>query len=193
MMIFILDTETTGLDGAPNDYVVDLGVVRLDTDTGDVMPVYDYVIRYDTESWTPGQRNAWIFQHSDLCLDDVDSGIMTPEEMAGDMSMLAEITKFPWTSYNVDYDFGKFLSRPPWNFAPRMYDDIMHLAAEHVPGDHIRYDGTPYFPKLEKAYRVLCPDDPAHIKVQKHRALADAVQAAYVLQTIIEMEQAARS
>lgn len=190
MMVFVLDTETTGLNGSPEDYVVDLGVVRVDTDTGEVMPVYDYVIRYDTEAWTPGQRQAWIFQHSDLSLLDVDNALMNPVEMAGDLSMLAEITKFPWTSYNTDFDYGKFLNRPPWNFVPRMYEDVMRMAGRYVPGDHVFDDGSTSWPRLEKAYKLLCPDDPARIKGQKHRALDDAIQAAYVLLAVLEKEDA---
>ena len=186
--IFILDTETTGLKGAPYDVVVDLGVVRLDTQSGDIMPVYDQVIQYDTDAWEPDKKSAWIFSHSDLCVDDVQHALMNPVEMAGDLNMLGEITAFPWTSYNVDFDFGKFLNLPPWNFAPRMGEDIMRMAARHVPGDHVFEDGTTSFPKLEKAYKVLCPDDPAHIRKQRHRALDDAIQAAYVMLAVMRLE-----
>lgn len=189
MKIFVLDTETTGLNGAPEDCIVDIGVVRLDTQSGSVIPVYNQVIRSDVDTWDERQKNAWIFSHSDLTVEAVATALMNPADMVSDMNLLAEITHFPWTSYNIKFDFGKFLNRDPWNFCPRMYTDVMEIASRYVNGDVVFDDGRVSWPKLEKAYRKLCPEDPAHIEKQTHRALSDAIQAAYVLDACLRLEE----
>lgn len=189
MKLFVLDTETTGLRGEPWDHIVDIGVVRVDTVRREVMPVYNEVVHYDIDAWTADQVNAWVFTNTDLCLDDVRSASLSPKDVQADLDMLAQITDFPWTAYNIDFDFGKFLNRPPWDFVPRLYEDIMHMAARYVPGDHVFDDGSTSYPKLDKAYRKLCHEDPAGIKTQTHRALDDAIQAAYVLLAILDLEE----
>ena len=83
----------------------------------------------------------------------------------------------------MTFDFGKFLDHRPWDLKHlniRRMPDIMEATAENFeePSPFSGYRR----PKLDRAYRELCPQNPAGIsKGQEHRALSDAVAAGYVL------------
>ena len=58
MNLYVIDTETTGLTGAPDDHVVDIGIALLETDTGRVMPLYQSLVGYDVDEWDSAHRSA---------------------------------------------------------------------------------------------------------------------------------------
>ena len=183
MRVFVVDTETTGLCGCDRgDRVVDIGIVEVDTERGTVMPVYSEIVGYDISGWSEDQKNAWIFSHSDLTLDMV-SRAEPLEEIARDVRLILDGNVA--ASYNEGFDFEKFLFKSPWNVDCALAPDIMLRAHRLIDGDHLFSDGSSW-PKLETAYRGLCPDDPAHLDgPQAHRALSDAVVASYVMLALI--------
>lgn len=183
MRVFVVDTETTGLCGCDRgDRVVDIGIVEVDTEMGTVMPVYSEVVGYDVSGWSEDQKNAWIFSHSDLTLDMV-ARAEPLEEIARDVRLI--LNGNVAASYNEAFDFDKFLFKSPWNVDCALAPDIMLRAHRLIDGDHLFSDGSSW-PKLETAYRGLCPDDPAHLDgPQAHRALSDAVVASYVMLALI--------
>lgn len=98
------------------------------------------------------------------------------------------------TSYNVPFDFSRFLLREPWKHRCRIPFDIMELATAKVyelaDSDSIADKGlqrrllrereqSPYsdskWIRSIDAYRVLCPEDPMGLERMRHRALDDAV------------------
>jgi DNA polymerase-3 subunit epsilon len=177
--VFIIDTETTGLDGSPRDKVVDIAICKATLNKGKVETVYSSLVGHDTSLWDDEQKNAWIFGNSDLTLEMVDTA--PPEN-----DVVNEVTKIlkgnNVTSFNYAYDFDKFLYREPWNLRSKIipFRCIM-LASKNVcklPGLYEEYK----WPKLEEAYSIIVKDDPAGIHgVQKHRALSDALMASYIL------------
>lgn len=183
MIVYVVDTETTGLCGCDRgDRVVDIGIVEVDTEMGTVMPVYSEVVGYDVSGWSEDQKNAWIFSHSDLTLDMV-ARAEPLEEIARDVRLILDGNVA--ASYNEAFDFDKFLLKSPWNVDCALAPDIMLRAHRLIDGDHLFSDGSSW-PKLETAYRGLCPDDPAHLDgPQAHRALSDAVVASYVMLALI--------
>lgn len=183
MRVFVVDTETTGLCGCDRgDRVVDIGIVEVDTERGTVMPVYSEIVGYDISGWSEDQKNAWIFSHSDLTLDMV-ARAEPLEEIARDVRLILDGNVA--ASYNEAFDFDKFLFKSPWNVDCALAPDIMLRAHRLIDGDHLFSDGSSW-PKLETAYRGLCPDDPAHLDgPQAHRALSDAVVASYVMLALI--------
>lgn len=185
MIVHVVDTETTGLDGCPHgDKVVDIGIVRVDTEGRTIRPVYSEIVGYDVSGWEPEQRNAWIFSHSDLTLEQVASG-KPLDEVVADVRRILDGNVA--ASYNEIFDFTKFLRRRPWSVRCRLAPDIMLRAHRLVDGDIDFEDGSTSWPKLEKAYRELCPDDPADLNgPQTHRALSDAVMASHVMLRLIE-------
>ena len=79
--IYVLDTETTGLRGAPDDVVVDIGITKVSLSKGTVKDVYSSVVGYDVEEWNDYRRNAWIFENTDLTLRDVSSLCSRKQEL----------------------------------------------------------------------------------------------------------------
>lgn len=204
--MLVIDTETTGLEGYPKDRVLEIGIASLDERTGDVRPVYSAMVRY------PGQERffreyeeengpIWVFGNTELSPELIAAEGKDVEAVVAEVRLILAGEEV--TSYNVPFDFGRFLDHEPW----RVMDvcvvpfDIMDLATEEV---HRRLDedlipdaalrarllmDEQWFPgkwtRAIDAYRVLCPDDPAGRNgTQSHRALDDAVQEAWVLRAI---------
>jgi DNA polymerase-3 subunit epsilon len=179
--IYVLDTETTGLEGAPKDLVVDVGITRVSLRRGTVEDCYSSVLGYDVDEWDDYHRNAWIFQNTDMTLDMV-------AEAPPAMKVIEDVRRLlrgkTVTTYNMAYDLDKFLYQEPWNmrgtFKPCF--DIM-LAATKVCKLPSQFYGREYrYPKLDHAYSTIVEGDPAGIEgVQDHRALSDARMASYLM------------
>lgn len=179
--IYVLDTETTGLKGAPLDVVVDIGITKVDIAEGKVEDVYSSVLGYDVDKWDDYRRNAWIFENTDMTLDMVREA-PPAERVMRDVSNILKDKAV--TAYNVGYDMKKFLYLDPWclNGTFRECYDIM-LAATDVCKIPSEYYGRKYrYPKLDYAYAHIVDGDPAGIHgVQDHRALSDARMASYLM------------
>lgn len=177
--IYVLDSETTGLKGYPYDHVVDIGVCKVSLQDGTVEEIYSSVVGHDVDSWDQATRGAWIFENTDLTLEEVAAA--TPAAEVAEK--LREILRGQFsTSFNVDFDFRKFLFHPPWeleqviSLTPCIMRKAMPICA--IPG----YYGDYKFPRLQEAYDMIVPGDPAGIKGnQTHRALSDAVMASHIL------------
>lgn len=180
MLIYVIDTETTGLSGYPDDLVIEIGIAAVDTCLCTVEPAFESLVGYDTESWDDSKKESWIFSHSSLRLKDIENGPKLKDVVNQVRYILAGQNV---TSYNIPFDFRKFLDRKPWElkkFHCVKMPDIMEAAADYFK------EPSPFggyrWPRLERAYRVLCKDDPAGIdNKQEHRALSDAIAAGYVL------------
>lgn len=178
--ILVLDTETTGLEGAPKDVVVDVGICRVDLQRGTVEDVYSSVLGYDTSEWDDYLKNAWIFENTDMSLEMVESAPPA-------LSVIADVRRIlrrqPVTSYNTGYDFGKFLYEEPWSMRGWFIEcyDIMKAATDVCKITSEYYSGYKY-PKLDHAYSKIVEGDPAGIHgTQDHRALSDARMASHLM------------
>lgn len=184
-MIYVVDTETTGLNGCfYGDKIVDIGIVGVDPERKSVIPVYSEIVGYDVSGWPDSQKDAWIFGHSDLTLEQVASG-KPLDEVIGDVRLILD--GHVAASYNEAFDFSKFLLQRPWSVRCTLAPDIMLRAHRLVDGDFMFEDGSTSWPKLETAYRELCPEDPAQLNgPQAHRALSDAVVASHIMLALID-------
>lgn len=183
--IFLIDTETTGLEGYPFDYVVDVGIVRVDFDSKEVSDVFSSIVGHDVRNWSEYTKSAWIFKNSDLSIEDV---MLAPcvELIASQLRGILDGKSV--TSYNTAFDFNKFLLHPPYlldESVCKFARDPMVAATNvcSIPG--IR--GFKW-PKLEEAYALICPEDPVGIRgKQDHRALSDARVAGHVVLGLYRM------
>lgn len=179
--ILVLDTETTGLKGAPEDVVVDIGICSVNIRAGKVRDVYSSVVGYDISEWNDTRKKAWIFENTDLTLDEVASAPLQ-KKVRGEVY---EILKGKYaTSYNVPFDMDKFLYRDPWDLKGVFVQctDIMKAATDVCKLPSQFYEVKYRFPKLDHAYKVILDSDPAGIgDKQDHRALSDARMASYVM------------
>ena len=179
--IYVLDTETTGLKGYPDDLVVDVGICKASLRDGTVEDVYSSVLGYETDEWSDYLRGAWIFQNTDMDLAMV-------EEAPRALDVVADVRRLlrgkPVTAYNTDFDFGKFLYEEPWSMRGWFVEcaDIMKAATPvcQLPSEY--YGREFRYPKLDLAYSKIVDGDPAGIHgKQDHRALSDARMASHVM------------
>ena len=177
--VYVVDTETTGLSGAPRDKIVDIAVCKVTLGEDNVENVYSSVVGHDTEKWDDDLRRSWIFENTDLTLDMVNKA--PPESQVVD-----EVSKIlkgaNVTSFNFQFDFDKFLYKQPWSLRPNIVPFRCVMIASKdvckIPGLYEDYK----WPKLDEAYRIIVKGDPAGINgVQAHRALSDAVMASHIL------------
>ena len=203
--MLIIDTETTGLVGYPMDRVLEIGIAEMDEKTFEVKPVYNALVKYaDQEEYFAKYKEnrgpIWVFDNTD----------MTPEMIAEEGKGVSEVVDDVRnivsgkcvTSYNVPFDFGRFLYYDPWNLSEicKVPFDIMDEATFAVRNraendkienkalaDRLLWEWEDFPEKWLRsadAYAALCPEDPAGIGEQKHRALDDAIQEAYILAAV---------
>ncbi|MDY7060337.1 MAG: 3'-5' exonuclease [Methanomethylophilus alvi] len=181
MIVNVIDTETTGLNGAlGGDLVVEIGIVQVDTVKKTVSPFFESIVG---AKLTKTQAESWVFQHTDLTPEEVENG---PDAHLVADKVRHFLNGTPTTSFNTPFDFGLFLDHRPWNLDVRLLPDIMMAATEDPSIPRRRHNDGNCYASLENSYRVLCPDDPAGLNgPEKHRAMSDAAVAGYVLLALI--------
>ena len=208
-MVLIIDTETTGLRGIPEDRVLEMGIAEYDEVSGNISPVYSEMIRYDdivefdSKYVNPdGSRGIWIYRNSDMRMEDTLNAAKDLDTVVREVREIVSGKEV--TSYNVRFDFGKFLYQEPWNIRNIVTRkiDIMKLATTKVyelaDSDSIEDKGLQERLLRERedscypekwvrsidAYRVLCPEDPMGLEGMRHRAIDDAVMEGWILKAL---------
>ncbi|WP_400232139.1 3'-5' exonuclease [Methanomethylophilus alvi] len=209
-MVLIIDTETTGLSGYPKDRVLEIGIAELEE--GSVKPVYSDIVEFDRKYVNPnGSEGIWIYRNSDLRMEDTLNASKDVERVAAEVREIVSGREV--TSYNVPFDFGKFLYREPWNLKElcSIPYDIMELATKRVyslaENDIIQDKALrerllmereeSYYPnkwiRSIDAYRALCPEDPMGLEGMRHRAVDDAVMEGWILRTLLKNPNSAHA
>ena len=179
--IYVIDTETTGLDGGPRDLVVDVGVCSVDLRKGIVNDVYSSVVGYDVTDWGDHRKKAWIFENTDLSLEKVSAA---PPLFKVKNDIVGILRGKTVTSYNVPFDMDRFLYREPWCLKGlfNVCTDIMKAATDVCKIPSELYGVSYKYPKLDFAYNTITKGDPAGVgSVQSHRAISDARMASFVM------------
>ncbi|MHC1591514.1 MAG: 3'-5' exonuclease, partial [Candidatus Helarchaeales archaeon] len=167
MKIGIVDLETTDLKPEKGT-IVEVGIVELDSDTGEIQVLFDSIVR--EESFGENDRESWIFEKSNLKYEDVLKAIPLSEARPFIQEILDQ---YPMTSFNEEFDFG-FLKQKGFRI-PRELPCIMISAAKFNDNN---------WPKVEKAWEIFFPDEKY---VEKHRAVDDAVHEAKILHHMIKI------
>jgi DNA polymerase-3 subunit epsilon len=176
--IYVIDTETTGLTGYPEDYVLEISIVKVDIVKNSLEVVFDEVVGHDTKNWNDYLRNAWIFGNSSLTLEMVQKA----EKIEIISEKVREILKDKQiTSFNTSYDLNKFLYKNPWNLREvidKEMNCIMLSATQacKIPGYYDDYK----WPRLEEAYNILI-EEQQRGDYEFHRSLADTIISAQIL------------
>lgn len=175
--IYVLDTETTGLAGAPIDSIVEIGIARVDLNRGKVYPNFSRIINAPLTEQQ--KKEAWVFNNTDLTPEDCLASPYFIGDVASELNCF--YSDRPFTAYNREFDFDKFLDKDPWNFRSYKLPCIMKTA-----GFYLRPDGS--WLKAQDAYDILCPDNPAQLPegLEQHRALSDAVCEGWILIRLCE-------
>ncbi|MHA1197867.1 MAG: 3'-5' exonuclease [Candidatus Heimdallarchaeaceae archaeon] len=201
MDIYVVDIETTGLDGLPENHVVEIALMRVNVLKQIVTQVYHTIIHYDTTKWDEDTRNAWIFKQGGLSIDDVqnaekDLGTVTKEVQ----QILAG--KFI-AAFNNAFDLDKFLSKDPWkineeNNKTKTAPCLMLSAAEYLRPSGRKHKNRIY--NLGYVKKNLVNNSTECIIINKnleerinefeaHRANYDAFYAACILLELYRRKQ----
>lgn len=181
-VLYVLDTETSTSsfrDGEPNGHIVEIGIARVDTTRREITPYYVGILN-DPDC----EGTEWVFQNTDLSVEDVRNGEM-PKSVDRYLASLLEGCIV--TSYNRAFDRTMMRRDLPLTSNITKWAPCLMLAAaeiEDIPRNHA---GTGLYPTAEASYNYLCPDDPRHLNgKERHRALSDAMMEAHILLALIE-------
>jgi DNA polymerase-3 subunit epsilon len=170
MDVCVIDIETTGLDPI-FDYIVEVGICKLDLATGEVSPLLNTLVCEEGFKWD-GDPDGWIFNNSSLSYEDV---LTAPAWEVVRPNIKEIIKKYPVTAFNKDFDLGFLYHRGvhPRNVLPC----IMKTATPVCRIPHPSYPGYKW-PKAEEAWDYFFPH---HGYVELHRAYDDCVHEALIL------------
>jgi DNA polymerase III epsilon subunit-like protein len=176
MKVAVIDIETTALK-AKNGHIVEVGIVQLDTQTGEVVDLLNSTVLED--DFGPLYRNAWIFQNTDLDFSRVMRGPLWRDVKD---RIQAIVDRMPITAFNKDFDLGFLASRgitvkESW---PCIMKNARHYTK--IP----RYNGDWKWPTVNEAWRHFFPGEPYD---ETHRALDDVRHEARILFEIIKAQR----
>jgi len=135
MDIYVLDIETTGLEGSPKDLVVEIAIMRANVVKQKITQVYHSIIHYDTSTWNDNLLNSWIFRKGVLSVDEIQNA---EKELPTVVEEVRQILSGKFvTAYNNAFDFDKFLKQDPWNISKestktKIAPCIMLAASEYL-------------------------------------------------------------
>ncbi len=175
--ILVLDIETTGFlkdDGS----IVEIGIVELNLDTGEVTEIYDSVCR--EEMLRQRHRDGWIFKNSSLTVEEVRNA---PSFVKVKQEVQNIINRYPLgaTAFNNKFDFD-FLKNRGITFL-RELPCPMKIATPICNIPFANGKGTKW-PNVEEAYAHFFPD--VEYK-ELHRGLDDAKHEAQIVYELYKM------
>ena len=201
MDIYVLDIETTGLDGYPKNHIVEISIMRANLLKQKIEQVYHSVIHYDVSSWDESVLDSWIFKKGIIRVDEIKEAKKDLTTVAGEVRKLLS-NKFV-AAYNNAFDFDKFLKHEPWNInaeknRSKIAPCIMLTASEYVKVPS-KYKKRKII-RLTAAKKYLLNENTECIKNNKnletelaqygeHRANYDAFYAACILLELYRKNQ----
>lgn len=171
--IFVIDIETTGL--RVNCSIVEIGICFLNLENGKIGSTFDLICKEQDKILN---KNAWIFQNSELRYEDVIDALELNEFK--DVIQKIFDLKYPCTAFNQKFDFG-FLEQRGFVIQNKFWDPMVILKnIMKIPHHYYGYK----FPTVQEAYRYLCEDNNY---IEKHTALDDAIHEAKIVYEIFQL------
>lgn len=173
MKILVIDIETTGFQNQ-NGKIVEVGIVSLDLENGNIEPVFSSVV-HERPITKKEVEESWIVQN----------GYMTVEEIQNSPTLKSKLEEIQWivdsypdgaTAFNRAFDFN-FLNSRGVSF-PKMLPCPMLLATDvcKIPSRNGYSDYK--WPKVEEAWKCFFPDI-EHKEL--HRGADDAFHEAKIV------------
>ena len=185
--IYVIDIETSGTVGYPTDKIYEIAVAKCNIQTENIDIVYNEIIHHYVKDLSERQKEAWIFSNSTLNLEDITNALKNPNKISNELKILLN-EKFI-TSYNLEFDYFKFLKHSPFNLSNvNLLSCIMQKATKIC---QIRNKYGFKYPSLEEAIKKILPTDIKILVDQftNHRAENDAITASYVLLELIKLKK----
>lgn len=174
--ILVLDIETTGFLGQGGS-IVEIGIVELNLDNGEVKPVFDSLLQ--EKILTAKHRKAWIFDNSSLTVEEVRNA-PSAEAILPKVQEILNLYPLGCTAFNKRFDFDFLKSRDLT--IPKELPCPMLLATPHckLPGKYGDYK----WPKVEEAWQHFFPDVEY---IEEHRGYDDALHEAKIVYELYKM------
>ena len=175
MRIGIVDIETTDFLNR-GGHIVEIGIAELHTTTGKIKPAYHTVCR--EAGMTGKDRTAWIFQNSDLTVEEVRAA-PDLESIRSDVAPYLDGYFDLITAYNKSFDFD-FLRDREFQIGKEA------LCPMRVATPICKLPGRRGFkwPSVEEAWRHFFPDEPY---IEAHRGLDDAMHEARIVYELVKL------
>ena len=171
-IILVVDIETTGFL-EQGGKIVEIGIVKLNLDTGEIIPAYASLIKEPGLDITHTRDPfGWIFRNSDLRFEDLNNA-PSLDEVRKIAQHLFDV--YEATAYNKDFDFGFLRDR---GFHISELPCPMKLATPIINLSSGFLNGSPKWPKLEEAWNYFFGET---TYVEAHRALDDAIHEARIV------------
>lgn len=164
--IGVVDLETTGLN-SKIDSIVEIAVVSLDLETGEVETLYNQLVK-ETEYIN---EYGWIFENSDLSPEKVNNA--QPLEF---LKLASIFVNYPMTAYNKNFDIS-FLRKRGFKIS-NILPCPMKILTPICKIPSRNFHSTYKYPSFKEAWAFTFPDKKYK---QSHRALDDATHEAQLI------------
>ena len=167
--IIVLDIETTGLD-PEKDFILELGMVKLNLDNGEIIELFDKVFK--DPNLTARHHKSWIFEKGHMEIEEVRTALPLSEYF-DEIQSIMNPYKGRITAWNRDFD-SKFLVKSGFDLGT----DILCPMKNSV--DFFKIEGNYGYKwaKAQEAWDILFPDTP---KIEQHRGLDDSKMEAAII------------
>ncbi len=157
-----------------NDLILEIGIVKLDLETGDTKINFDSHVREPT--FGDKHKSSWIFKNSDLKFEDVEKAPLL-EELKQEIQEIFH--KCYITAFNKSFDLG-FLKARGFEFPDEL--PCIMLTSTNICRIPSRYNRRGYkWPSAQEAWDFFFPNSDY---IEKHRAADDAIHEAKILYEI---------
>jgi len=179
-IILVVDIETSGFLNQGGK-IVEIGIVKLNLNTGVIKPVFDSLIKEPglDLSHTMGQF-GWIFKNSNLKYDELTKA-PSLEDCRVEIQSLFD--SYQATAYNKEFDFDFLKDR---GFIINELPCPMLLATPILKIKNKNRYGSFKWPNVEEAWRFFFGNTGY---VEAHRAIDDAVHEAKIVHQLYRMDQ----
>lgn len=175
--ILVIDIETT--DKTPRTgKIVEIGIVSLDLETGNIIELFDSLLRED--GLTAKDREAWIFSNSDMTVEMVRNAPPAAEVFL-QVQALLDLYPLGCTAFNRSFDVG-FLESRGIRFGRNLQCPML-LATNICKLPSPRGIGWKW-PRVPEAYKFFFPESNY---VEDHRGLLDARHEAEIVYELWKM------
>ncbi len=167
--LLVLDIETTGFSPT-NDFILELGIVKLNLTTGKITTLFDRVFK--DPNLTAKHRKSWIFVNGFMHIDEIRNALPLDNYREEIQSILNPF-KGKIIAWNRDFD-EKFLIYEGFDLGADI-ECPMKASTEFFA---IEGNRGHKWPKAQEAWDILFPHN--H-KIEEHRGLDDAIMEAKII------------
>lgn len=177
--ILVLDIETVGGFTPKDGFVVEIGIVELNIKTGKVKPVFESLCR--ESGMTAKHRKSWIFENSDLTVEEVRAAPMF-DEIKPKIQEIISKYELGCTAFNHAFDFGHLEHRGI--VFPKKLDCPMKKITPIIKLPSKNGRGGFKWPSVTESVSFLFPNNKKY--KEAHRGLSDAVDEAEIVFEMIK-------